>query len=40
MTCRWRIPKPDLLNRALDKPAEHEPAVKLSGRLEIAWQDE
>lgn len=30
----------DLLNRALDKPAEQEQAVKLSGTLTIKWQDE
>jgi hypothetical protein len=30
----------DLLNRALDKPAEQERAVKLSGTLKIRWQDE
>ena len=30
----------DLLNRALDKPAEQEQAVALSGTLTIRWQDE
>lgn len=30
----------DLMNRALDKPAEQEQAVKLSGTLAIRWQDE
>lgn len=29
----------DLLNRALDKPAEQEQAVALSGTLTIRWQD-
>jgi hypothetical protein len=29
----------DLLNRALDKPADQEQAVALSGRLEIVWPD-
>lgn len=30
----------DLLNRALDKPAEQEQEVKVSGKLVIAWQDD
>lgn len=29
----------DLANRCLDKPAEQEQAVALSGRLEIVWPD-
>jgi hypothetical protein len=29
----------DLLTRALDKPAEQEQAVALSGTLTIRWQD-
>ena len=29
----------DLLNRALDKPAEQEQAVSVTGRIEIVWPD-
>lgn len=28
----------DLLNRAIDKPAEQEQAVKIEGKLEIFWR--
>jgi len=30
----------DLLNRALDKPAEQEQAVKVTGKMEVSWRDE
>jgi hypothetical protein len=30
----------DLLNRALDKPAEQEQAVTVTGALKIRWQDD